>query len=193
MIINTLLIILAIAVSAIVLIAQDWRWVIFGLTSIYIIDFLLIVQIWPLALSAVKLISGLMGVALLSLVRVNINEQVIYEETVSSRIFIFLLACLSWIIVSSTITNLNEWLPISYTNLYIGMVILLTGIIKFSIFQDLFDILIGLLVFLSGFDVIYSSLEGSALVTGIYGMIILSICILGSYLEGIFSRESEQE
>lgn len=193
MIINTLLIIIAIAVSAIILIAQDWRWVIFGLTSIFIVAFILIVQIWPLALSAVKLISGLMGVTLLSLVRASKDEQVDQEEAISSRIFIFLLACLSWIIVSSTITNLNEWLPISYTNLYIGMVILLTGIIKFSIFQDLFDILIGMLVFLSGFDIIYSSLEGSALVTGIYAMIILSICILGSYLEGIFTREVEEE
>lgn len=190
MIINTLLIFIAIAATVIVLIARDWRWVIFGLSTIYIIAFVLIVQIWPLTLAAVKLVSGLMGVSVLSMVKVNLDEQSAVDETTSSRIFIFLLASLSWIIVSATITKLNEWLPISYTNLYIGLVIMFAGIIKFSIYQEIFDILIGLLIFLGGFDIIYSSLEGSALVTGIYGLITLSICILGSYLEGIFSRES---
>ena len=189
MIINTIIILIAIALSAVILIANDWRWVLFGLATIYILGFVLIVQLWPMTLAAVKLISGLLGAALLSMIRVNSSVQPEDDEPVSSRIFIFLLASLSWIIVSSTITRLNEWLPISYTSLYVGMVIMLAGIIKFSIYQEVFDILIGLLVFLGGFDIIYSSLEGSALVTGIYGLITISICILGSYLEGIFSRE----
>ena len=50
------------------------------------------------------------------------------------------------------------------------------------------EIAIGLLIFLSGFDVIYSSLEGSALVTGIYGLIVILISIISSYLQGGFSQ-----
>jgi hypothetical protein len=46
------------------------------------------------------------------------------------------------------------------------------------------DTVLGLLIFFEGFDVIYSSLEGSALITGIFGIIIISICLTGSYLEG---------
>jgi len=192
MIFNTLLILSAIAVSTIILVARDWRWVMAGLTIAYLIGFILIVQIWPLALAAVKLVSGWMGVALLSMAKINLEESTNKDEGLSSRIFIFLLACLSWIIVSATIARLNDWLPIAYTNLYIGLVILLAGIIKFSIHHAVFEIVIGILVFLSGFDIIYSSLEGSALVTGIYGLIVLLICILGSYLQGGFSAEVDR-
>jgi len=124
--------------------------------------------------------------------KINLEESTNKDEGLSSRIFIFLLACLSWIIVSATIARLNDWLPIAYTNLYIGLVILLAGIIKFSIHHAVFEIVIGILVFLSGFDIIYSSLEGSALVTGIYGLIVLLICILGSYLQGGFSAEVDR-
>jgi len=158
----------------------------------YLIGFILIVQIWPLPLAAVKLISGLISVVLLAMLKVNREDQFDNDESISSRILIFLIAALSWIVVSATISKLNEWLPIEYTNLFIGMVVLLAGIIKFSIGQKVFDVIVGLLVFLSGFDIIYSSLEGSALVTGIYALIVLSICILGSYLEGSFGGEVEE-
>ncbi len=188
MILNTLLILIAIATTVIVMVARDWRWLIFGLTMSYIIGFVLIVQIWPLPLATVKLLSGLMGVVILSMSKVNLERQNDTEEPLSSRIFVFLLACLSWVIVSSTINKLNEWLPVSYTNLYIGLVISLAGILKFSIHQTTYEIIIGLLVFLAGFDIIYSSLEGSALVTGIYALIVLLICVLGSYLEGGFGK-----
>lgn len=192
MIINTLLIFASIAVTILILVAKDWRWEVFGLSILYLIGFALIVQIWPFTLAAVKLMSGLMSVALLSTVKINVIDQEESDESLSSRIFIFLLASLTWIIISATINELNEILPISYTNLYVGLLITLAGVIKFSLNQNIFDIVIGLLVFLAGFDIIYSSLEGSALVTGIYSSIILLICVLAIYLEGGFSGGLER-
>jgi len=191
MIINSLLIFLTIAVTVVIMILDDWRWKVFGLSMCYLIGFVLIVQIWPLPLAAVKLISGLMGVILISSVEANAAGEPEEKRSLSFQIFLFLVLSVSWIIVSATIGRLNEWLPISYTNLFIGLVILFAGIIKFAIGRKVFDIIIGLLVFLSGFDIIYSSLEGSALVTGIYGLIVLSICVLGSYLEANPAREEE--
>ena len=192
MIINTLLIFAAIAVSVVILVARDWRWEVFGLALLYLIGFALIIQIWPFTLATVKLVAGLMSVALLSTVKINLVEDNISDESVSYRIFIFLLACLSWVIISATIGKLNSWLPIAYTNLYIGLVIIMAGLIKFSLGREVFDITIGLLAFLAGFDIVYSSLEGSALVTGIYSLIVLLICILSSYLEGGFSGGIER-
>jgi hypothetical protein len=184
MIANSLLILITFAVTIVLLIMDDWHWTIFGLSMCYLIGFVLIVQIWPLALAAVKLITGLMGVILLGTVKTNSPVQTEVKRNISFRIFLVLVLSISWIVVTATISKLNEWLPISYTNLYIGLVILFAGIIKFAIGQQSFEIIVGLLVFLSGFDIIYSSLEGSALVTGVYSLIVLSICILGAYLEG---------
>ena len=192
MILNTFLIFASIAMTLLVLVSRAWRWEIFGLSALYLVGFVLIIQIWPFTLAAVKLMSGLMSVALLSTVKVNVEEETEQDESLSSRIFVFLLACLTWIIVTATVNDLNEILPISYTNLYTGMIIVCAGILKVSLNQKIFDIVIGLLVFLAGFDIIYSSLEGSALVTGFYSLINLLICVIGSYLEGGFRRGIEQ-
>lgn len=192
MIINSLLIFVSIGVTVAILVPRDWRWSVFGLAMTYLIGFTLIVQIWPLPLAAVKLLSGLIGLIILSTVKMNAENHVEEIGTPSSRIFILLLAFLSWLIVAATINRLNAWLPIEYTNLFIGMVFMICGIIKLSTDQRIFNVVVGLLTLLSGFDVIYSSLEGSALVTALYALIVVSICVLGSYLEGIFSAEGEE-
>ena len=192
MIINSLLIFFSLGVTAAILVPRDWHWTLFGLAMTYLFGFILIVQIWPLPLAAVKLLTGLIGVILLSTTKMNTEVQNEPIGSLSSRIFILLLAILSWIIVLATINRLNAWLPIEYTNLFIGMVFLICGIIKFSTDQRIFNVVVGLLTLLSGFDIIYSSLEGSALVTALYALIVISICILGSYLEGIFSGEGEE-
>jgi hypothetical protein len=192
MIINSLLIFFSLGVTAAILVPRDWHWTLFGLAMTYLFGFILIIQIWPLPLAAVKLLTGLIGVILLSTTKMNTEVQGEPIESPSSRMFILLLAILSWIIVLATINRLNAWLPIEYTNLFIGMVFLICGIIKFSTDQRIFNVVVGLLTLLSGFDIIYSSLEGSALVTALYALIVISICILGSYLEGIFSGEGEE-
>lgn len=191
MILNTLLILFAVILSVLLLLARDWRYVILGLALVYLVGFILIVQIWPIALAAVKLVSGLMGVTLLAMIKSSSEEVYSQEDSLSARIFIFLFACLGWMIISATIARVNEWLPIPYTNLYVGLLILFTGILKTSLFPRNFEILVGLLVFLAGFDIIYSSLEGSALVTAIYALIVLLICVLGTYLEGAPVRREE--
>jgi hypothetical protein len=191
MIINSLLIFFSLGVTVVVLVPRDWRWSIFGLAMSYLIGFILIVQIWPLPLAAVKLLSGLIGIVILSSVEMNTEEKNELIGSPSSRIFILLLAILSWLIVAATINRLNAWLPIEYTNLFIGMVFLICGLIKFSTDQKIFNVVVGLLTLLSGFDIIYSSLEGSALVTALYALIVISICVLGSYLEGAFNEGVE--
>jgi len=56
-----------------------------------------------------------------------------------------------------------------------------------SLTDDFFEVILGLLMVLIGFDIIYSSVEGSALVTGIYAFIIILICLLGTYFSPVVS------
>ena len=107
---------------------------------------------------------------------------------ISARVFKLMLAAFSWIVIAASVERLNSWLPIPYTNLFIGLIFFFCGIFYFSQEHDINGIAIGLLIFLSGFDVIYSSLEGSALVTGIYGSIVILMSIISSYLQGGFSQ-----
>jgi len=184
MIINAFLIILSIVLSGAILVLEDRRYRLAVLAVIELIGFILIVQIWPIALALVKLISGWMGIALLSFAFIPSDIKKESNEPIPSKIFRLMLGVFGWIIVLTSIQGLNEWLPISYTNLFIGLIFFIIGMISLSLGLKTFDIILSLLVFLQGFDIIYSSLEGSALVTSMFAVIIISICLTGSFLEG---------
>jgi len=163
---------------------EDRRYRLAVLAVIELIGFILIVQIWPIALALVKLISGWMGIALLTFAFIPSDIKKESNEPIPTKIFRLMLGVFGWIIVLTSIQGLNEWLPISYTNLFIGLIFFIIGMISLSLGLKTFDIILSLLVFLQGFDIIYSSLEGSALVTAMYAVIIISICLTGSFLEG---------
>jgi len=187
MLLNNLLIFSALAAVGLMLVASDWRMRIAGLASIYLIVFIVIIQIWPVALASVKLISGWMGIALLSTSMLNSMNQASGHRFTSEIVFRFLMAVLIWIVVVTIAPSINEWLTIPYTNLYIGVSLMGSGLLFMSLTDDFIEIVLGLLTILAGFDIIYSSLEGSALVTGIYAFIIILICLLSGYFSSVVS------
>lgn len=152
-----------------------------SLMLIQLLNFILIVQIWPVALASVKLISGWMGTLLLGYT-ISSNPS-IQEEKLPLSLIIFRISAIGliWVFLSMNVQNIMEWLPIDYTYLFIGLVYVLTGMLSFN-FQYPLDVIMGLIVFLTGFDLIYSSLEGSVLVTGIYGLIVILISLVGVFL-----------
>ncbi|MCD6577008.1 MAG: hypothetical protein J7K66_03225 [Anaerolineaceae bacterium] len=187
MLLNNLLIIIALAAVGLMIAARDWRMRIAGLASLYLVGFIVILQIWPVALASVKLISGWMGVALLSTSMLNSMDQVSGSRYTSEMIFRLLMVILIWIVVAAVAPSINAWIPIPYTNLYIGFALLGSGVLFMSLTDDFFEVILGLLMVLIGFDIIYSSVEGSALVTGIYAFIIILICLLGTYFSPVVS------
>lgn len=188
MILNSVFIFISIFLSGAILIISDWRWKMAGLAIIQLIVFILILQIWPIALASVKLISGWMGIALMSATMASTGDSRNSDMHTSAKVYKLMLAAFSWIVIAASVERFNSWLPIPYTNLFVGLIFFFCGIFYFSQERDINGIAIGLLIFLSGFDVIYSSLEGSALVTGIYGLIIILVSIISSYLQGGFSQ-----
>jgi hypothetical protein len=184
MIFNTLVIIISVFISGVIFISSDRRWRIAYLAIIQLIGFLLIVQIWPIAFAAVKLISGWMGVVLMSITVSSVSFESQIQTKTAGKVFKLMLLAFSWVVIAASVDKLNAWLPISYTNLFVGLVFFFCGIFYVSLITDINGIAIGLLIFLAGFDIIYSSLEGSALVTGIYALIIILISLVSSYLQG---------
>lgn len=192
MLLNNLLIFFALGAVGLVLVASDWRMRIAGLASIYLVGFIVILQIWPVALASIKLVSGWMGIALLSNSMLDSINQETEQRFISETIFRFLMAVLIWIVIAAIAPSINEWLPIPYTNLYIGLSLMGSGLLFMSLTDDFFEITLGLLSILAGFDIIYSSLEGSALVTGIYALIIILICLLSGYFSSTVSDREEK-
>jgi hypothetical protein len=187
MILNTIIIIISIVISGIILLLAEWRWRMALLAVVQLIGFILIVQIWPVALASVKLISGWMGVALMSATMASSDNIIQGESQPAAKVFKLMIAAFSWVVIAASIDRLNAWLPISYTNLFVGLIFFFCGIFYLSLISEINGIVVGLLIFLAGFDIIYSSLEGSALVTGIYGLIVILISFVSSILQGGFS------
>jgi hypothetical protein len=181
MILNNLLIILALGAVSWMFITSDWRMRLAGLASIFLIEIIILLQIWPIALASVKLISGWMGIALLGTAKINSDDSNQLERIPSVIIFKLLLVFLLWMVISAAAPSINEWIPIFFTNLYIGLATMGGGILFIGLSEDPFEIILGLLLFLVGFDIIYSSLEGSSLVTGIFALIIILICLIYTY------------
>jgi len=192
MLLNNLLIFSALAAVGLMIAAYDWRMRIAGLASLYLVGFIVILQIWPVALASVKLISGWMGIALLSTSMLNSMDQTNKHRFTSEMVFRFLMVVLIWIVIVAVAPSINEWLPIPYTNLYIGLSLMGSGLLFMSLTDDFFEIVLGLLLILAGFDIIYSSLEGSALVTGIYAFIIILICLISAYFSPAVSDREEE-
>ncbi len=191
MIIDGILMASAIAVSGAIMVLSDWKLRMICLSILQLIAFLLIVQIWPVALAAVKLISGWIGITIISATLVTSEKTTGTDESMPFRLYKLAFVGLSWVAILVLVQQLNVWLPISFTNLFTGMVFFLCGILFLSIHGEMIETIIGLYILLAGFDIIYSSLEGSALVTGIYAVILILISILGSYLHGGFSSRRE--
>jgi hypothetical protein len=100
-----------------------------------------------------------------------------------------MLAIFILITIAVSINELNSWLPIPYLNMFIGLIFFLGGFLYLGLDSEFFSSAIGLLTFLAGFDILYSSLEGSALVTGIYAAITLLIAFIYSYLNAGSEKE----
>jgi len=181
MIINNVLIIATFIALIMILISNTWRIRVAGLAIVYLLSFISILQIWPVALASVKLIAGWMGVVLISASQVTKNDNDRLKQWNSQSIFRLLVTALIWVVIGAEVGSFNEWIPIPYTNLLIGLNIIAGGLMFASVNQTVFDVIIGVLTFLAGFDVIYSSLEGSALVTGIFALINIFISLLSTY------------
>jgi len=71
----------------------------------------------------------------------------------------------------------------------IGLLMTGMGILQLGFSQSHFRIFLGLLTLLTGFEVIYASLEGSALLAALLAGITLALGLIGS---AIFRRDQQQ-
>jgi hypothetical protein len=191
MIIESILMAATIVVSGVIMVVNDWKWRMACLSFFQLIAFLLVVQIWPVALAAVKLIAGWIGISIISAAMARTEQDAEAPQNISFTLYKLAMASITWIAILVLVPRLNTWLPISFPNLFSGMVFFLCGFLFLSIHEEMIETIIGLYILLAGFDIVYSSLEGSALVTGVYAVILISISILGGYLQGGFSSGGE--
>jgi hypothetical protein len=168
--------------SMLLLIGQNQRISMVLLAAQYLAVFLLIFQVWPLGLAAVKMISGWMGVAILFATLVQKTGSPDPEPGISSRLFRLLLGVLVWVLFFTIAPSFARWLPVPSVFLWSGGILLGVGLLQLGTSQSPLRVIIGLLTVISGFEILYAAVENSTLVTVLLAVVTLGLAIVGAYV-----------
>ena len=184
------------------LITTDWRISAALLAIQYIGVFILVRMEWSLAMAAVKLVAGwisctVLGMALLSLPQFRFrteNQNVtrlvnggantpIRTRLPLGRPFILLTALLVTLTAFSLAGIAQNWFEgTPFPVLLGGFILIGMGLLQLGFSEKQFPVILGLLTTLSGFEILYASIDSSALVAGLLAAANLGIALIGAYL-----------
>lgn len=178
-------VVLMVVTSAGLLFVRDWRWSILLLAVQYLGMFMLILQHWPVEMASVKVVAGWMSAAILGMTRSGLARDASEEDHLlpHGRFFhLFAAATVVLIVavVTPTVDTIMADAGFPVTNgglLLIGM-----GLLHLGITTRILHVATGLMTVLSGFEILYSTVEGSILVAALLAVINLGLALVGAYL-----------
>lgn len=171
--------------SVVLLISRSWIWTIVTLAFQYLCVFLLVATLWPITISIVKLVAGWMATAVLGMVMASTPQAFHQEEPhwPSGSLFRLLTSGLVFISVISISPGVTEILPtIESRTIMGGLMLISMGLLQLALTSQPIRVAIGILTFLSGFEIIYAAIETSTLVAGLLAFTNIGIAIVGAYL-----------
>lgn len=188
-------VVLLVITSTGLLLVRDWRLSIILLAVQYLGMFILTLQHWPIGMASVKVVAGWMAAAILGMTRSGITNEDTYEESFWPRgrlfrIFAAAIILLIVAVVTPSVDNVMADAGFPVTN---GSLVLIgMGLLHLGITARILPVTIGLMTVLSGFEILYASVEGSVLVAALLAVINLGLALVGSYLM-LASNEQETE
>jgi len=167
------------------LLVRDWRWSIVLLAVQYFGMFVLILQHWPLGMGSVKVVAGWMSAAILGMTRSGLSNEESNEESIWPRgrlfrLFAAAIILLIILVVTPSVDNImaDAGFPVTSG----GLLLIGMGLLHLGITARILPVTIGLVTVMAGFEILYSSVEGSVLVAALLAVINLGLALVGSYL-----------
>lgn len=176
------------------LIARDWRWCIILLAIQYLGMFILTLQHWPLGMASVKLVAGWMSAAILGMTRSGFPSQMIDEQDIwpRGRLFRLFATGIILLIVSAVTPTVDTIMAdVGYAITGGSLLLIGMGLLHLGITSYILRVVIGLMTVLSGFEIIYSAVEGSILLAALLATINLGLALVGAYL--LIAQNAPQE
>jgi hypothetical protein len=162
---------------------RDWRWSIILLAVQYAGMFVLVLQHWPIGMATVKVVAGWMSAAILGMTRsglaIEVEESIVPQGRLF-RLFAAATVVLITAVITPTVDTIMADAGFPVTNgglLLIGM-----GLLHLGITTYVLRVVIGLMTVLSGFEILYATVEGSVLVAALLAAINLGLALVGAYL-----------
>jgi hypothetical protein len=114
-----------------------------------------------------------------------------YGTTISARIFRLLAGILVVLGALSITPTIVEWVPGITLAPAVGALVLMgLGLLQLGLTSHPIRVIIGLLTIISGFEIIYTVVELSALVAGLLAGVTMGLALLGVYL--LFESSMEE-
>ena len=179
--------------STMLILARSWRSMTIVLAVQYLGAFVLVLFSWPVNLALVKLVSGWMACLALATGLWNTPESLGEERFAPSGRLFRLLACgLVLIIILTASSGLQSWLPdVDSAHIWASLLLIGMGLLHLGLTTHPIRSVVGLLTVYSGFEIVYSALENSALVAGLLAGLTVGLALVGAYLLAAPDLEEE--
>ncbi len=170
-----------------ILMTTNRRWMTGMLALQYMGVFGLVGVSWPLEIAVVKLVAGWMAAAVLFLTYQSLPDSRNRQRlTAGSEGYLFMgfAALLIGLSMYSLLPVALRWFLGATPQQVLGGVWLLgLGTLQLSFSREDIRIITGLLTVVSGFEILYATLEASVLMTGLLAMLNIGLAFLGAYLQ----------
>jgi hypothetical protein len=168
--------------SVVLLLSRTWRWRIGALSFQYFGVFVLVSLSWPIDLAAGKLVIGWMAGAILGVSRIDLVTPEV-RRWPTERLYFSFVASVVFITVATLAPVFLNWVPgIDIHQAWGGLLLIGMGLIHMGFASRGLRVIISLLTFLSGFEILYAVVESSTLVAGLLAFVNIGIAIAGAYL-----------
>ena len=179
--------------ASIILVINDWRVLILTLLVQYILVGLVLSRLVRPDIAVLKIMIGafICPILFLSARQVSVNSPLIpglnnngpARRSLSPTGLVFrVFAALLMILVAITLSGMFV-LPSLSVNLTIAVYwLILVGLVVLALTEDPLKVGLGLLTIFVGFDLFYTTLEKSLLITGLWGTVNLLVALAISYL-----------
>ncbi|HUF37302.1 MAG TPA: hypothetical protein VMN57_02155 [Anaerolineales bacterium] len=135
----------------------------------------------PAELAAIRLVGGWMALAVLGATSSRGARETVEEDAgFIFRIFLFCLIFLvSWSISGGTM----QWIPgAAYEGAVTGALLLFCGLIRTGLVRGPMQVVLSLLSAFSGFELLFSAIDASALMAAMLAVSNLGLAMVGAYL-----------
>lgn len=185
-ILRTILTVLLMLAAAINLVRRQWAINVLALGLQYTFVFLIILEVRSPMLAGIKLLVGLMVSLMLylTLMSSGLIESLLVRRRVSSgEVFRGTIALLVVLISFLAANGLQQsaFPQSSRLLLAASLGLMLFGLFQMGTITEPLYMVIGLLTFLSGFELLYASLEFSRVLEALFTAVNLSLALVGSY------------
>lgn len=179
------------ATSLGLIVSNRWQWSVGALVVQYAMIFILTLASLSTGLALVKLLIGSVAAALLFANQPKLDQGGEPVEGTSGLYFRILAVVLLWVLVIAISPSLADWIPASLPILAGGLLLIVMGVLQIGMTTGILRIVLGLLTFLSGFEVLYATIEPSALVAALLAGVTLALALVGVYLITISEQENQ--